>query len=381
MTQYLSLDDPDSCTSSCLEKKNSCSSPECPVYCCRTFTTNQKYTKPPQQRRDEVTSLRKNPNVFQKLNSGNLKLRENNRNSMLGGTNVFGTNYLQNLGGSVVSGTTFQIGNSYHPSYEQNAIMHEPVYQELQDEMSKFQLGNVQKQHLGQEMVMQPNGNNKQQNLWQWLHLRPQEQEQKEVQQQQQQMLQQQQQIHQQEQQQHQQQYQQQIKQYEIQQQRQNLQQQYERQQRIQQQYLQQQEKLKQQQLRLKQLQQLQQQDQHQQQEKLSQQQQEKQLQHAFFNFYQNSYPDNPQPHNFNNYNSQMYQQPQPYRQLPNLFPKPGPEKYLSKKHRNKKHYPVKNRTCPGHCPSVCAPSCIKGCCRLKRSIVGTLIKSPQDWY
>ncbi|CAB4003305.1 Hypothetical predicted protein, partial [Paramuricea clavata] len=213
--QHVSLQngDPDSCPSNCLNTRISCSSPNCPVYCCNTFPTKRKYAIPPQHLIKHIPRLPWSNPFFgqtkQGANIGNLKWGQSNQNSMYrpNGYGLGTSNYF----GKVVAGKTAYLHKgSFSPlDYQHKIAMHEPAYQELQDEMNKFQYGNVQRQPgYNNQHITQPKVNYRQHNSQQWLRLkqqqRPQQQQQLQtmLQKQQQQAMQKQQQLQQQRQQQ-----------------------------------------------------------------------------------------------------------------------------------------------------------------------------------
>ena len=434
--QFLFIGDPDSCPSNCLNTRISCSSPNCPVYCCNIFPTKRKYTIPPQQQLliKNIPRLSWNNHFFghtkQGANIGNLKWGQSNQNLMYkpNGYGLGTSNYF----GKVFAGKTAYLHKgSFSPlDYHHKIAMHEPAYQELQDEMNKFQYGNVQRQPgYNNQPITQPKVNYRQHNSQQWLRLkqqrRPQQQQQLQAmlqqqkqqqqqamqkQQQQQAMQKQQQQAMQKQQQQQAMQKQQQAmqKQQQLQQQRQQPQQQQQLQTKLQQQQQavqqqqheqqqpqamqqQQQQQLQQQRQQQRPQQQLQnmlqqqqtmqqekQQQQQQQQQQLQQQRQQqrvqwqqKQQQIQQYQMQQQQQHQQ-QQQKFFNYNPPTFLRPllQKYNNYsPNFIPKYGRnhQRDKLKRHRYKNNRHSKQTTCPGNCPPVCAPSCIKGCCRLKR--------------
>ena len=214
---------------------------------------------------------------------------------------------------------------------------HLPVYQELQDEMARFEL---QPQQLR---------NNIQPQKQQMYSFQKQQQQLYNIQPKQQKLL-------------------QNIQQWQPQQlgrmQLQNVQpvsRQPLQQQRIQQEIKMQQ--LKQQQLRAMQQQQLQTQQQQryrEQQRYLQQQrnqkQQYRQQQRAIFSYYSPIVS--------------LLTQPRLNQVLANInhSSKNGKQHFKSQRYKNIRLH-LKGTSCPGDCPAVCAPSCIKGCCRLKRYV------------
>jgi hypothetical protein len=187
--QFLFIGDPDSCPSNCLNTRISCSSPNCPVYCCNIFPTKRKYTIPPQHQLliKHIPRLPWNNRFFgqtkQGANIGNLKWGQSNQNLMYkpNGYGLGTSNYF----GKVFAGKTAYLHKgSFSPlDYHHKIAMHEPAYQELQDEMNKFQYGNVQRQPgYNTQPITQPKVNYRQHNSQQWLRLkqqrRPQQQQQ-----------------------------------------------------------------------------------------------------------------------------------------------------------------------------------------------------------
>ena len=122
---------------------------------------------------------------------------------------------------------------------------------------------------------------------------------------------------------------------------------------------------MQQQQQRQQQRQQQQQQQRQQQQQQRQQQQQQQQQQRIYFN----KSPSILQP-----FQSQL--------NAPSFLSanmKQSPHKQRKSLKRSKKIHHLRKTKCHGNCPRVCAPSCLKGCCRLRRDI--QKLKSYQESF